>query len=108
MACAATRAGDGFSSLVSGVTHDTNKLLTAITEGVLTCVVSAILFFFISDFPEEVKWLSADEKALVKARLYADVGESGRNEKMTLRIVLDTFKDCTYHPNLATMCLPHI
>ncbi|OBZ68954.1 hypothetical protein A0H81_11047 [Grifola frondosa] len=64
-----------------------------ILEGTLTCVVSAILYFAISDFPEEVKWLTAEEKEFVKARLYEDVGDSKRHEPLTVRSVLDVFKD---------------
>lgn len=62
----------------------------------MTCVVSATLFFFISDFPEEVKWLTPEEKEFVKARLYEDVGRSKRHDPLTLRSVFDVFKDCEY------------
>ncbi|KAI0959406.1 hypothetical protein AcW1_004236 [Taiwanofungus camphoratus] len=64
-----------------------------ILEGALTCVVSATLFFFISDFPEEVKWLTPEEKEFVKARLYEDVGRSKRHDPLTLRSIFDVFKD---------------
>lgn len=60
----------------------------------MTCVASVILFFTISDFPEEVTWLSAEEKDFVKARLHADVGQSRRHDPLTLRSVLNVFKDC--------------
>lgn len=63
-------------------------------EGTLTCVVSFFLYFTISDFPEDAKWLTEEEKEFVKARLYEDVGHSKRNESLTLRRVLDVFKDC--------------
>ncbi|OBZ65755.1 putative transporter C11D3.18C [Grifola frondosa] len=68
-----------------------------ILEGAFTCVVGAILYFVISDFPEEVKWLTAEEKEFVKARLYEDVGDSKRDEPLTVRSVLDVLKDCI-HP----------
>lgn len=64
-----------------------------ILEGTLTCVVSFFLYFIISDFPEEAKWLTQEEKEFVKARLYEDVGHSKRNESLTLRRVMDVFKD---------------
>lgn len=54
------------------------------------------LFFVISDFPEEATWLTAEEKAFVKARLEDDVGRSGRDEKMELGDVLRPFRDCEY------------
>ncbi|PCH41172.1 MFS general substrate transporter [Wolfiporia cocos MD-104 SS10] len=64
-----------------------------ILEGLLTCVISALLYFAISDFPEDVTWLSAEEKEFVKARLYADVGQSGRDVPLTLGSIFDIFKD---------------
>lgn len=60
----------------------------------MTCIASAILFFAISDFPEEVTWLSAEEKEFVKARLYEDVGHSKRHDPLTVKSVFEVFKDC--------------
>lgn len=57
-------------------------------------VASFILIFALPDFPEEVTWLSEDEKEFVKARLYDDVGHSNRHDPLTLKRVLDTLKDC--------------
>lgn len=53
-----------------------------ILEGLLTCVVGLLFFFLISDFPEEAKWLSPEEKEFVKARLQQDVGQSQRYEPL--------------------------
>lgn len=39
-----------------------------ILEGTATCVVAIIAFFTISDFPESAKWLTEDERELVKER----------------------------------------
>lgn len=64
-----------------------------ILEGLLTCVVSFLFFFIITDFPEEAKFLSEEERAFVKKRLQVDVGESAREEKMTLKDVVNVFKD---------------
>ncbi|KAH9938667.1 major facilitator protein [Fomitopsis serialis] len=72
----ATMVGDGSSS-----------------SGAVTCVVSVVLYFTISDFPEEVTWLSPEEKEFVKARLHADVGQSRRHDPLTVRSVLSVFKD---------------
>ena len=63
----------------------------------MTCIISIIFFFTIPDFPEEAKWLSQDEKNFVKSRLYEEVGDSQRLEPLTLKIVLDTMKDCKCH-----------
>lgn len=64
-----------------------------ILEGTLTVVVSLFLYFAIPDFPEEVKWLTQEEKDFVKARLYEDVGHSKRHEPLTVKSVLTVFKD---------------
>ncbi|KAJ3490285.1 hypothetical protein NLI96_g1532 [Meripilus lineatus] len=64
-----------------------------ILEGLLTCVVSFVLFFLIADFPEQVKWLSAEEKRWVKRRLYDDVGNSQVDNSITFRSSLDVLKD---------------
>lgn len=71
-------------------------------EGTLTCVVSFFLYFTISDFPEDAKWLTQEEKEFVKARLYEDVGYSKRNESLTLRRIMDVFKDCKSCPNMTS------
>ncbi|KAH9945828.1 MFS general substrate transporter [Epithele typhae] len=64
-----------------------------ILEGLLTVLVSFILFFTISDFPEDVTWLSKEEKEFVQARLYEDVGTSRRDEPLTVKDVIGVFKD---------------
>jgi MFS family permease len=65
-----------------------------ILEGLITSVVAIILFFFISDFPEEVKWLTDEERAFVRAKLARDVGKSAHQTKIGARQVLEVFKDC--------------
>ena len=64
-------------------------------EGLVTLLVSFVLYFAISDFPEEVKWLTDEEKEFVKARLYEDVGHSKRHDPLTFETVMKVFKDCT-------------
>ncbi|PSR73577.1 hypothetical protein PHLCEN_2v10496 [Hermanssonia centrifuga] len=64
-----------------------------ILEGTLSCVLAFVMFFLVSDFPEEASWLSEDEKAFVKARLQEDVGQSGRNEPVRLTHFVKLFKD---------------
>ena len=66
-------------------------------------LISFILYFTISDFPEEAKWLSQEEKEFVKARLYEDVGASRRDEPLTVKSVLSVFKDCAY-PSVSLHC----
>ena len=69
-------------------------MICRVLEGLLTCVVSVILYFVISDFPEEATWLSVEEKAFVKQRLYNDVGDSKRNIQVGFKDVLNVLKDC--------------
>ena len=65
-----------------------------IIEGVITSVVAIILFPLMSDFPEEVKWLTDEEREFVRAKLARDVGKSAHHAKLGLKEVLDVFKDC--------------
>lgn len=65
-----------------------------ILEGLLTCVVSFAWFFAISDFPEEVKWLTEEERTFIKAKLVKDVGKAGHEESLTWRDVVIVLKDC--------------
>lgn len=67
-----------------------------IIEGVITCVVSFFWFFAIPDFPEEAKWLTEEERAFVKEKLARDVGKSEHEKSLTVKDVLDVFKDCEY------------
>lgn len=67
-----------------------------IIEGVLTCVVSLFWFFIIPDFPEDVKWLSDEERVYLNAKLTEDVGPSARYQPLTVRDTLHTFKDCKW------------
>ena len=79
------------------LTWSSSNKAAAYTEGILTCLTAFALFFVVSDFPEESNWLSEEEKAFVKARLEADVGNSGRDEKLKLVDVLRPLFDCEPH-----------
>ena len=88
-------AGDGFSLLVSCSSSPFafHAWLTSGTEGLITIVASVFLFFAISDFPEEVDWLTGEEKAFIRQRLSEDVGDSGHHAKYNTRDILGVFKD---------------
>ncbi|RHZ52316.1 putative MFS transporter [Aspergillus thermomutatus] len=64
-----------------------------IIEGLLTCVVSLVWFFVLTDFPEDVKWLNDEEREFIRAKLAKDVGAAGKDVKLTARDVLAVFKD---------------
>lgn len=65
-----------------------------IIEGTFTCVVALVWFFVIPDFPEDVKWLTEEERAFVQAKLARDVGHSAHSAKIGWRDVVNVFKDC--------------
>ncbi|KAK0385606.1 hypothetical protein NLU13_6783 [Sarocladium strictum] len=64
-----------------------------ILEGALTAIISLFFFFLLPDFPEDVKWLTNEERAYVKAKLAIDQGDSGRERKTTLADVGRVLKD---------------
>jgi MFS family permease len=64
-----------------------------ILEGALTCVVSFFFFFLLPNFPEEVKWLTEEERAFVKARLQVDQGKSAAERPIKASDVGRVFKD---------------
>ena len=64
-----------------------------VSEGLITVGFAVIVFFVTSDFPEQAKWLSDDEKAFVKARLAEDMGDSQLDVQPTWRDVLGVLKD---------------
>ncbi|PVH94135.1 MFS general substrate transporter [Periconia macrospinosa] len=64
-----------------------------ILEGLLTVLVSFFFFFLLPNFPEEVKWLSEDERAFVKARLQLDQGRSARERPVTLSDIGHVLRD---------------
>jgi hypothetical protein len=56
-------------------------------------LVSFAFFFLLPNFPEEVKWLSEEERVFVQARLRIDQGRSARERPIKLRDVGNVFKD---------------
>ncbi|RAL60950.1 hypothetical protein DID88_010047 [Monilinia fructigena] len=64
-----------------------------ILEGVLTCVVALVFFFLIPSFPEDAKWLTAEELKFVQARLEVDQGRSVAERKITSKDVVHVLKD---------------
>ena len=67
--------------------------LTSGAEGLITVAASILFYFVISDFPEEAKWLSGEEKAFIKQRLSEDVGDSGHHVKYSIQDILGVLKD---------------
>lgn len=73
-----------------------------IIEGCITCVAAFILFFCMPDFPEDVKWLTDEEREFVRAKLAKDVGKSAHHVSMGWREVVAVFKDCKFPLELTT------
>ncbi|KAF1959380.1 MFS nicotinic acid transporter-like protein Tna1 [Byssothecium circinans] len=79
-----------------------------ILEGLLTIVIAVVAYWFISNYPESVSWLSKEERSFIQARLRAD-SDSTNDEKFTWNAVLDALKDpkiWLYGAGFHTMSLP--
>ncbi|CAN6663290.1 high-affinity nicotinic acid transporter [Trichomonascus vanleenenianus] len=77
-----------------------------IIEGTVTAVGAIILFFCIADFPEDAKFLNANEQAFLKAKLEYDVGSSNHEDKFTLKDIGRVFKEWkVYLAGLMYFCL---
>lgn len=64
-----------------------------ILEGLLTCVIAFGAYFLISDFPEQAKWLTEEERIYIYDRLRADQGSSAVERQTTFHDVVQVFKD---------------
>lgn len=65
-----------------------------IVEGAITCVAAIAAWFVIVDFPDSPrnKFLTAEEKSIVKARLRNDRGIE-ESEKVTWKVIGNTMLD---------------
>ena len=61
-----------------------------ILEGIATIVIGIAAFFLVSDFPEDAKWLTEDERTFVMARAAANKSDG---ERVTFKKVLFFFAD---------------
>ena len=74
----------------------------------LTIVVAVAAYWFISNYPGTVSWLSKEERSFVQARLKAD-SDSTNDEKFRWGDVVDALKDpkvWLYGAGFHTMSLP--
>lgn len=74
----------------------------------LTIIVAVAAYWFISNYPGTVSWLSKEERAFVQARLKAD-SDSTNDEKFRWGDVVDALKDpkvWLYGAGFHTMSLP--
>lgn len=64
-----------------------------IIEGAITAAISILLFFFLSDFPEDARFLSENERLFIKRKLEIDVGDSLNEHSMTFKDIIGVFKE---------------
>jgi MFS family permease len=62
-----------------------------ILEGLATLVVAIIAFFYITDFPDEAKFLTAEERHETKRRLTED--RTALADEFSTAFMFDAFKD---------------
>jgi hypothetical protein len=80
----------------------------SVQEGLLTIVIAVGAYWFISNYPDTVSWLSKDERQFVQARLKAD-SDATNNEKFQWSDVVEALKDpkiWLYGAGFHTMSLP--
>ncbi|KAF4628292.1 hypothetical protein G7Y89_g9859 [Cudoniella acicularis] len=81
--------GVGHMNMVSGLSA---WRWLFILEGIPSLISSVFVFFFLPDYPESVKWLSADEKALAIGRLEFEASH-GDDESLTWAQAKETLTD---------------
>jgi MFS family permease len=64
-----------------------------ILEGCLTCAAALAFFILLPDFPERSRWLTEEEREFVVARLRSDQGSSAVERPITVRDVVNVFRD---------------
>lgn len=64
-----------------------------IIEGAITVLCSGLMFFCISDFPEDAKYLSDNERAFLKDKLALDSGDSSHDVPLDAKSVGRVFKE---------------
>lgn len=94
----ATLAGAFGGALAFGIGHmDQAGGLSAwrwlfIIEGIPSVLSSVAVFFFLPDYPETVKWLSVEERALAVERLRIE-GSHGHGQSLTWAQAKETLTD---------------
>lgn len=64
-----------------------------ILEGVLTCVVAFALYFLIPTFPEDAKWITAEERAYIEAKQRREQGNAVSHRPIKLKDIIRVFAD---------------
>ncbi|KAL4779834.1 major facilitator superfamily domain-containing protein [Aspergillus varians] len=64
-----------------------------ILEGILTCLLSVVVFFALPDFPEDCKWLSEREHEFLRDKMSQETGRLSGTVRMGWRDILGVFRD---------------
>lgn len=64
-----------------------------IVEGAITVFCSFVLFFVVSDFPEDASYLKDNERQFIKEKLSLDVGDSSHDIPLDVKGVVRVFKE---------------
>ncbi|CAN9176836.1 unnamed protein product [Alternaria alternata] len=95
----------GVVATLMGVTQNREGFFA---EGLLTIVIAIVAYWFISNYPGTVSWLSKEERAFVQARLKAD-SDATNDEKFSwaeVRVAAKDIKIWLYALAFHTMSLP--
>lgn len=68
-----------------------------ILEGILTCIVSVVGYFLVSDFPEDVQWLKEDEKRFLRERLRMEQGDPDLKKRLNSKDFMLFLKDFKHY-----------
>lgn len=74
---------------MNGIRGLSNWRWVFILEGILTIFISIAAFFLVSDFPEQARWLTEEERSFVIAR----AGSNEVSQPLTSRAIVIFFKD---------------
>ncbi len=66
-----------------------------IIEGLITCIVAVLTFFFLPDWPEQTKHLDDTERVVLLKKLARDTKEYVEDKSS-----LQVFKDCLRDPKV--------
>lgn len=83
---ASTFAGALAYGITSGHSHLTNWRLLFLVEGLPTVLMATVAFFFIPDSPEKARFLSSEEKDIVRSRAMHQVGTDANARVGTFKL----------------------
>ena len=103
---ASTFAGALAYGVLNGHSHFRTWRLLFLIEGLPTILMAPVAWFFIPDSPEKARFLTKEEKDIVRARAIRQTGMVGSNRlgSVDLKALFETFLDAKAWFN--AVCLP--